>query len=40
LTVAHKEFLQLDLNALKNGNYAVVFDSKAALDRGSVDARL
>jgi UDP-N-acetyl-D-galactosamine dehydrogenase len=40
LTVAHKEFLQLDLNALKNGNHTVIFDSKAALDRGSVDARL
>lgn len=40
LTVAHNEFLQLDLNALKNGNHTVIFDSKAALDRGSVDARL
>lgn len=40
LTVAHKEFLQLDLDSLKKGNHAVVFDSKAALDRGSVDARL
>jgi UDP-N-acetyl-D-galactosamine dehydrogenase len=40
LTVAHNEFLQLDLNALKNGNHTVIFDSKAALDRDSVDARL
>jgi len=40
LTVAHKEFLELDLNALKNGNHSVIFDSKAALNRGSVDARL
>jgi len=40
LTVAHKEFLELDLNALKNGNHTVIFDSKAALNRGSVDARL
>jgi UDP-N-acetyl-D-galactosamine dehydrogenase len=40
LTVAHNEFLKLDLNALKNGNHTVIFDSKAALDRGSVDARL
>ena len=40
LTVAHKEFLQLDLNGLKNGNHTVIFDSKAALDRDSVDARL
>jgi UDP-N-acetyl-D-galactosamine dehydrogenase len=40
LTVAHKEFLQLDLETLKNGNHTVVFDSKATLDRDSVDARL
>lgn len=40
LTVAHTEFLKLDLDSLKNGTHAVVFDSKAALDRGSVDARL
>ena len=40
LTVAHKEFLQLDLDFLKKGNHAVVFDTKAILDRGSVDARL
>lgn len=40
LTVAHKEFLKLDLNALKNGNHTVIFDSKAVLDRVNVDARL
>ncbi len=40
LTVAHKEFLQLDLDVLKKGNHTVIFDSKAALDRDSVDARL
>ena len=40
LAVAHNEFLQLDLNTLKNGSHTVIFDSKAALDRGSVDARL
>jgi UDP-N-acetyl-D-galactosamine dehydrogenase len=40
LAVAHNEFLQLDLNTLKNGIHTVIFDSKAALDRGSVDARL
>lgn len=40
LAVAHNEFLQLDLNTLKNGNHTVIFDSKAALDRGIVDARL
>jgi hypothetical protein len=30
----------MDLDSLKKGNHTVVFDSKAALDRGSVDARL
>ena len=40
LTVAHKEFLQLDLDSLKKGNHTIVFDSKAALDREVVDARL
>jgi len=40
LTVAHSEFLELDLDCLKKGNHAVVFDSKAVLDRDSVDARL
>ena len=40
LAVAHNEFLQLDLDTLKNGSHTVIFDSKAALDRGSVDARL
>lgn len=40
LTVAHKEFLQLDLKALKNGRHTVIFDSKAALVREDVDARL
>jgi UDP-N-acetyl-D-galactosamine dehydrogenase len=40
LTVAHKEFLQMDLDSLKKGNHTVIFDSKAALDRDSVDARL
>ena len=40
LAVAHNEFLSLDLNDLKNGQHTVIFDSKAALDRESVDARL
>lgn len=40
LTVAHKEFLQMNLSDLKKGNHTIVFDSKAALVRGSVDARL
>jgi UDP-N-acetyl-D-galactosamine dehydrogenase len=40
LTVAHQEFKQLDLAALKDGQKAVVFDTKAFLDRKWVDARL
>jgi UDP-N-acetyl-D-galactosamine dehydrogenase len=40
LAVAHNEFLSLDLNDLKNGQHTVIFDSKSALDRESVDARL
>jgi len=40
LTVAHQEFKLLDLGALKDGQKAVVFDTKAFLDREWVDARL
>jgi UDP-N-acetyl-D-galactosamine dehydrogenase len=40
LTVAHKEFLELDLNEFKMGTHTVIFDSKAALPRENVDARL
>jgi UDP-N-acetyl-D-galactosamine dehydrogenase len=40
LTVAHKEFLQINLSDLKKGNHTIVFDSKAVLDRENVDARL
>lgn len=39
IAVAHNEFLELDLNSLKNEN-AVIFDTKAFLDRNLVDARL
>ncbi|KXH85484.1 nucleotide sugar dehydrogenase [Chryseobacterium kwangjuense] len=39
IAVSHNEFLQLDLNLLKTEN-AVVFDTKACLDRNLVDARL
>ena len=39
VAVAHKEFLTLDINKLKN-DQAVVFDIKACLDRNLVDARL
>lgn len=37
--VAHKEFRQLDLNSLKNGN-TVVFDIKGTVDKNFVDGRL
>ncbi|RXM37908.1 Vi polysaccharide biosynthesis protein VipA/TviB [Chryseobacterium sp. CH21] len=39
IAVSHNEFLEMDLNNLKNDN-AVVFDTKACLDRNLVDARL
>jgi len=39
VAVSHNEFLQLDINNLKN-DQAVVFDIKACLDRKFVDARL
>jgi len=40
LAVAHGEFKELDLSALKKGHKTVVFDTKAFLDRNQVDARL
>lgn len=40
LTVAHKEFLEMNINDYKNGSHTIVFDSKAALNRHNVDARL
>lgn len=39
LAVAHNEFLEINIDDLKN-NQAVVFDIKACLDRNLVDARL
>ncbi|WP_100076835.1 nucleotide sugar dehydrogenase [Chryseobacterium camelliae] len=39
IAVSHNEFLQMDLNTLKKEN-AVVFDTKACLDRNLVDGRL
>jgi UDP-N-acetyl-D-galactosamine dehydrogenase len=39
LAVSHKEFLNLDLSAFLKPT-AVVFDTKAVLDRGMVDGRL
>ena len=40
LTVAHKEFSNLDLNSLKKQNKSVVYDLKSVLDVNQVDARL
>ena len=40
LTVAHKEFSNLDLNSLKKQNKSVVYDLKSILDVNQVDARL
>ena len=40
LTVAHDEFIKLDLNALKNQKESVVYDLKSVLDLNQVDARL
>jgi UDP-N-acetyl-D-galactosamine dehydrogenase len=39
VAVAHNEFLNIDINKIKNDN-AVVFDTKAFLSREIVDARL
>ncbi|HEU4610392.1 MAG TPA: UDP binding domain-containing protein, partial [Chitinophagaceae bacterium] len=40
LAVAHNEFKVLDINVLKRGTSAVVFDIKAFLNREWIDARL
>jgi len=40
LTVAHDEFRQMNINELKGGQNAVVFDTKAVWNRDHVDARL
>lgn len=40
LAVAHSEFNTLDFKLLKNGNQSIIFDTKAFLERGIVDARL
>jgi UDP-N-acetyl-D-galactosamine dehydrogenase len=39
LAVAHKPFLTMDFGSLKNAD-TIIFDTKAALDRSIVDARL
>ena len=40
LTVAHKQFLELDINRLKRNEKSIVFDVKAIFDRTLVDIRL
>lgn len=40
LAVAHKEFLELDLESLKSSNSSVIFDTKSFLVRRDVNARL
>lgn len=40
LAVSHKEFLALDYKKIRNGHDAVIFDTKACLDRNLIDARL
>lgn len=40
LSVAHNEFKDLDIKTLLNSSDAVLFDTKAFLDRGIVDGRL
>jgi len=39
LTVAHNEYLELDLNSLRKQN-AIIYDVKAILDKQTVDGRL
>lgn len=40
LAVSHQEFLGLDFSALKKDDKAVIFDTKAFLDRSIIDGRL
>ena len=40
LAVSHKDFIKLDYNELKLDNSSIIFDIKAVLERGIVDARL
>lgn len=40
LAVSHKDFIKLDYNELKLDNSSIIFDIKAVLERGLVDARL
>ena len=40
LAVSHQDFIELDYNKLKSSNSAVIFDTKAFLNRDLVDSRL
>ncbi len=40
LAVSHAEFLELDFKKIKNGEKAVIYDTKSVLDRKLIDARL
>lgn len=40
LAVSHGEFLKLNFEEIRNGNNAVLFDTKSFLDRALIDARL
>ena len=40
LAVSHDLFLNIDYKKLRNGNDAIIFDSKSFLDRNLVDSRL
>ena len=40
LTVAHKQFLELDINRLKRDEKSIVFDVKSIVDRNLADIRL
>lgn len=40
LAVNHFEFLSIDFKTLKNGDDAIIFDTKACLDRNIIDGRL
>ena len=40
IAVAHNNFLEMDIESLKNSNASVIFDIKAAYNRNLVDTRL
>ena len=40
IAVAHDEFKELDINNIKNGKEAIIYDLKSVLDTSQVDGRL